>query len=348
MPSASRPASFEKSTASLAAALPYDVVMTAAFSRTFPRSGVGAAMITLFRQDGAIDAPAMARLGHWLLASGCDFLLLFGTTGEGPSLSAAERIQALREIVAGGVPAACIVAGTGCAALPDTITLTAAAGELRCAGALIVPPFFFHGATQPGLLTYLDQVLTATQASGAAVALYHIPDMSGLGYSDDVIAALLKRHPGRIQGIKDSTGDAAHAAGWAKRFPEVAVFGGDDHIIRPLLAAGGAGPMTATAGLAPALVAEVTAAARHDHATASAQEDRLNRLWLEVLLAVPVTEAVKLLFAHLTGDDRWLRMRAPLAPLESAVAEATIAQFKAIDDGSIAGALRGLPDVFSP
>src|SRR3954463_5897204 len=113
---------------------------------SFPRSGVGAAMITLFHGGGAIDAPAMARLGRWLLANGCDFLLLFGTTGEGPSLSAAERILALREIIAGGVPAARIVAGAGCAALPDTISLTAAVGEMQCAGALIVPPFFFHGA----------------------------------------------------------------------------------------------------------------------------------------------------------------------------------------------------------
>src|SRR4051812_28054749 len=95
---------------------------------SFPRSGVGAAMITLFAEDGAIDAPAMARLGHWLLESGCDFLLLFGTTGEGPSLTAAERVQALQAIIAGGIPAARIVAGAGCAALPDTVMLTAAVG----------------------------------------------------------------------------------------------------------------------------------------------------------------------------------------------------------------------------
>ncbi|MHB1205275.1 MAG: dihydrodipicolinate synthase family protein [Rhodospirillaceae bacterium] len=312
----------------------------------FPRSGVGAAMITLFREDGAIDAPAMARLGRWLLASGCDFLLLFGTTGEGPSLSASERASALRAIVAEGVPAGRIVAGAGCAALTDTVALTAAVGELHCAGALIVPPFFFRQATQAGLRHYLDQVLTQTRSIGTPIALYHIPDVAGLGYDDDVIAALLTDHPGRIQGIKDSTGDKAHAAAWAKHFPGVAVYAGDDHIIRPLLAAGGAGPMTATAGLAPALVAAVTADIRRDPLAAPPQEDRLSRLWLEVLLAVPVTEAVKLLFAHVTGEPRWLRMRAPLRPLDRALTEATITRFTAIDDGSIAATVRAMPRIF--
>ncbi len=311
----------------------------------FPKRGVGAAMITIFRADGAIDAPAMARLGRWLLANGCDFLLLFGTTGEGPSLSAAERIAALKAMTAEGLPPGKIVAGTGCAALTDTVTLTAAAGEMRLAGALIVPPFFFRAATQAGLRSYLNEVLVRTREAATPVALYHIPEVAGLGYDDDTVTALLQAHPGRIRGIKDSTGDAAHAARWARMFPDVAVFAGDDHILGPLIAAGGAGAMTATAGLAPALVAAVTNAALQDPAATPAQEQRLSRLWLEAVLAFPVTEAVKTLYAHVTGDARWLRMRAPLQPLDTA--EDCIARFRAIDDGAIARALKGLPAIFS-
>lgn len=312
----------------------------------FPKRGVGAAMITLFRDNGAIDAPAMARLGRWLLANGCDFLLLFGTTGEGPSLSAAERIEALKVMTAEGLPPGKIVAGTGCAALTDTASLTAAVGEMRLAGALIVPPFFFRTATQDGLGSYLNEILTRTRDAATPVALYHIPDVAGLGYDDATIAALIRAHPGRIQGIKDSTGDAAHASAWAKMFEGVAVFAGDDHILRPLIAAGGAGAMTATAGLAPALVAAVTNALLKSPAASPPQEEQLNKLWLEALLAFPVTEAVKTLYAHVTGDARWLRMRAPLRPLDAA--KDCIARFQAIDDGAIARALKGLPAIFSP
>ena len=302
-------------------------------------------MITLFRGGGAIDAPAMARLGGWLLNNGCDFLLLFGTTGEGPSLSAGERAGALRDMIAAGLPATRIVAGTGCAALADTVALTNAVGALKCAGALVIPPFYFRQATAEGLTVYLDQLLT--QTASVPLALYHIPEFSGLGYDEAIIAAALRDHPGRIQGIKNSTGDRAQVVRWAQQFPEIAVYAGDDHLIRPLMAIGGAGPMTATAGLAAALVAEVTAAARRDPNTTPDREERLNRLWLDVLLAVPVTEAVKLLFAHVTGDARWLRMRAPLQPLEPALTNATLERFAATDDGSIAAALRAMPAIFS-
>jgi 4-hydroxy-tetrahydrodipicolinate synthase len=130
-------------------------------------------------------------------------------------------------------------------------------------------------------------------------------------------------------------------------FPDVAVYAGDDHLIRPLIAAGGAGPMTATAGLAPALVADVAAAARRTPTAAPMREDRLNRLWREVLLTAPVTEAVKLLFAHITGDERWLRMRAPLRPLDQAAAKSVTAGFDAVDDGSVAAAVRAMPPVFT-
>lgn len=314
---------------------------------SFPKRGVGAAMITLFRETGAIDAPAMARLGRWLLANGCDFLLLFGTTGEGPSLSAAERIEALKTMTAEGLPPGRIVAGAGCAAVTDTAMLTAAVGDMRLAGALIVPPFFFRAATQTGLRNYLGEVLARTRDAATPVALYHIPDVAGLGYEDETIQALLSAYPGRIQGIKDSTGDAGHAARWARAFPDVSVFAGDDHIIRPLIAAGGAGAMTATAGLAPALVTAVTAAAFKNPAVASPQEERLGKLWLEALLAFPVTEAVKTLFAHVAGDARWLRMRAPLTPLDPAAANACTGRFAALDDGATARALKGLPQVFS-
>jgi 4-hydroxy-tetrahydrodipicolinate synthase len=313
----------------------------------FPRSGVGAAMIALFRDDGAIDAPAMARLGQWLLGNGCDFLLLFGTTGEGPSLSTGERIEALRGMIAAGLPAGRIVVGAGCAALSDTVALTTVAGELGCAGALVIPPFFFRQASRGGLQLYLDQLLDRTRAAATNIALYHIPDFSGLAFDDDIIATTLRHHPERVTGIKDSAGDKDHAVHWAKHFPTLAVYAGDDHLIRPLIAAGGAGPMTATAGLAPALVAEVTATARRNPQGAPTREEQLNRLWLEVLLAVPVTEAVKLLFAHVTGDRRWLRMRAPLQPLDAALTHATIDRFNAIDDGSIAAALRAMPAIFS-
>jgi 4-hydroxy-tetrahydrodipicolinate synthase len=149
-----------------------------------------------------------------------------------------------------------------------------------------------------------------------------------------------------MRGVKDSSGDLASVTSWLQ-FPELAVFAGDDHLLRPLIAHGGAGVMTATAGLAPNLVKTVYAASKDDPGAEPSVEAQLNALWKEVLLAVPVTEAVKLVYANITGDDRWLRMRPPLRPLDEQQAEQTLTRFKAVDaDGGISAALAAIPPIF--
>ncbi|MCC6915099.1 MAG: dihydrodipicolinate synthase family protein [Rhodospirillaceae bacterium] len=305
---------------------------------SYPR-GVSAAMITLYRDNGDIDGAAMARLGRWLMDRGCSGLLLFGTTGEGPSVSVAEKIATVLVMLDAGIPPHAIIVGAGAPSLYDVVTLVTALGEMGCA-ALVIPPYFFRAAPREGVLAFMDEVLRRTAKAATPVFLYHFVEMSTVAVDTDMMAALIAAHPGRMQGVKDSSGNLAGVTSWLK-FPELAVFAGDDHLARPLIAKGGAGVMTATAGLAPALVKRVVDGADPDG------EARLSSLWKDVLLTVPVTEAVKHIFAHVTGDDRWLRMRPPLRPLDPGTAGQTLARFQAADDGAIAAALKALPPVFS-
>jgi 4-hydroxy-tetrahydrodipicolinate synthase len=311
--------------------------------RAFPR-GASAAMITLYREDGAVDGPAMGRFGRWLLGQGCESLLAFGTTGEGPSVSVAEKMEAVRAMMDAGISAQAIIVGAGSPSLTDVVTLVNALGEVG-AHALVLPPYFFRTAPRAGVHAFMDEVLRRTQGAGAGVFLYHFTEMSTVAVDADMMAALLRDHPGRMRGVKDSSGDITSARSWLK-FPELAVFAGDDHLLRPLVEKRGAGVMTSTAGLAPALVKGVLDQAKADPNAAPAKEAMLNTLWKDVLLAVPVTEAVKLIIADVKGDKRWLRVRPPLRPLEGAVAKDTLARFRATDDGSVAAALAAMPEIF--
>lgn len=304
---------------------------------SYPR-GVSAAMITLYRDNGDIDGAAMARLGRWLMDQGCTGLLLFGTTGEGPSISVAEKIATVLVMIDAGIPPHAIIVGAGAPSLYDVVTLVTALGEMGCA-ALVIPPYFFRAAPPEGVYAFMDEVLRRTAKVATPVFLYHFVEMSTVAVDTDMMAALIAAHPGRMQGVKDSSGDLASVTSWLK-FSELAVFAGDDHLARPLLEKGGAGVMTATAGLAPALVKRVVESAD------LAAEARLSSLWKDVLLTVPVTEAVKQIFAHITRDGRWLRMRPPLCPLDANVSRKTLAGFHAIDDGSVAAALGAMPPVF--
>jgi 4-hydroxy-tetrahydrodipicolinate synthase len=307
--------------------------------------GVSAAMITLYRADGDVDGPAMGRLGRWLLRGGCDSLLVFGTTGEGPSISVTEKIAVLRAMLDTGLPPHALIVGVGSPSLADAVRLTNAVGEIG-AHALVLPPYFFRAAPREGIHLFYDELLRRTARIGTGVFLYHFTEMSTVAVDAEMMAALIGDHPGRMRGVKDSSGDLASVTSWLQ-FPELAVFAGDDHLLRPLIAHGGAGVMTATAGLAPNLVKTVYAASKDDPGAEPSVEAQLNALWKEVLLAVPVTEAVKLVYANITGDDRWLRMRPPLRPLDEQQAEQTLTRFKAVDaDGGISAALAAIPPIF--
>ncbi len=309
---------------------------------TFPR-GVGAAMITLYLANGDIDVAAMGRFGRWLMSQGCESLLVFGTTGEGPSISVTEKIATIRAMVDAGIPPRCLIVGAGAPSLHDVVTLVNALGGIG-AQALILPPYFFRAAPPEGVYAFMDDLLTRTASSNAGVFLYHFTEMSTVAVDAGMMVRLRAAHPGRVHGVKDSSGNLGSVLSWLT-FPDFAVFAGDDHLLRPLVAHGGAGVMTATAGLAPALVRGVYDQARAG--SVPADEARLSALWTDVLLAAPVTEAVKQIYADVTGDDRWLRLRPPLRPLDEARARETLARFRQVDDGSIAATLSSIPAIFS-
>src|SRR5205807_1909160 len=104
--------------------------------------GILAASLTPLRPDLSIDRAALVRHCRWLLEHGCHGIALFGTTGEGPSFSLAERKDGLETLLAAGVPPSALMVGTGCAALPETVELTAHAVALGCPGVLTLPPFY--------------------------------------------------------------------------------------------------------------------------------------------------------------------------------------------------------------
>jgi Dihydrodipicolinate synthase/N-acetylneuraminate lyase len=57
------------------------------------RAGVHVAAITPFTQEGLIDAPYFVRLLAHFEAHGAQGVVVAGSTGEGPSLSAPEKVQ---------------------------------------------------------------------------------------------------------------------------------------------------------------------------------------------------------------------------------------------------------------
>ena len=82
---------------------------------TSPRiKGVMAAGLTAFNNDLSVDTDLTLDHTRWLLDSGCDGVLLFGTTGEANSLSVDERLAFLDKLGASDLPKDKLMIGTGC------------------------------------------------------------------------------------------------------------------------------------------------------------------------------------------------------------------------------------------
>jgi 4-hydroxy-tetrahydrodipicolinate synthase len=281
-------------------------------------SGVFAAALTRQNADGSPDLDGMARHCRWLLANGCDGLAILGTTGEANSFSVAERIAIMESLVEAGIPASVMMPGTGCCAIPDTVTLTKRAVELGAAGVLALPPFYYKGVSDDGLVAAFSDVIERVGDDRLRLYVYHFPQMAGVPIPLGVIEELLKRYPNTVAGMKDSSGDFDNMAGAAKAFPGFEVFSGaDDHFL-PLLKAGGVGCITACCNIASALLGKLYATWREPGAQALHEQATAVR---KVCASYPLVPVLKETMARHTGDDGWRAMRAPVMALSDADAQ---------------------------
>src|SRR5882672_8201167 len=127
-------------------------------------SGVIAAIATAVDETSAPDCARATALARFLLANGCDGLNVLGTTGEATSFSLAQRQRVMTAYRDAGLPLDRLMVGTGAAAVADAVALTRHAAELGFVGALVLPPFYYKGVPDDGLVAYIDMIVTASAA----------------------------------------------------------------------------------------------------------------------------------------------------------------------------------------
>jgi 4-hydroxy-tetrahydrodipicolinate synthase len=273
--------------------------------------GVIAAIATPIEENGAPDHARAVKLARYLLDTGCDGLNVLGTTGEATSFSLDERKGVMSAYKAAGLPLARLMVGTGAAAVADAIALTRHAAELGFAGALVLPPFYYKDVPDDGLVAYIDTIVKATTAKPIPIYLYHFPAMSGLPWHVALIRRLLEKFPGRIVGLKDSSGDMAYARSAAAIAKDFAVFPSTEACLIEARRGDFAGCISATANLNSDLCAR--AWSQGDAAALDAAVT-IRKLFD----GKPLVSGVKALLAHIHGDPALARVKPPLAPFAAA------------------------------
>lgn len=217
---------------------------------THPLQGTYAAVVTPFDGNGNLSAEQFDSCLQHLATRGCHGALVAGTTGEAASLSATERAS-LFDLAAADTHGLRILAGTGAASLEDAASITRAAYEAGCDATVIIPPFFYKGATDDGFFDYYRILIARAVPSDGAVILYHNPVATAVGLSIELVKRLRDAYPEQVIGIKDSSQDWDNTQTLIKELPDFLVLVGDDRLLGQALATGGGGSITLVSNAFP-------------------------------------------------------------------------------------------------
>lgn len=278
--------------------------------------GVNCATLTPMGEAGGAELDLLAEHCRWLLDSGCDGIVLLGTTGEANSFTVAERQAILEGVLARGIAAARLIVGTGCCAAGDTVALTKHALASGVARVLMLPPFYYKNVAERGVIEAYSRTIDAVGDPTLRLYLYQIPQLTGVPLGAAVIEALAEAYPGILAGVKDSSGDWGGIAALCARFGKtIDVLAGSERYLIAALRAGASGCVTATANAHPAFICKLYRERESEHADTLQEEVAAARAALE---AYPMIAALKEITAQRTGDARWRTLRPPLVPLDAA------------------------------
>jgi len=286
-------------------------------------NGVIAAIATAIDETGAPDCARSTALARYLLANGCDGLNVLGTTGEATSFSLEERKRVMTAYRDAGLPMDRLMVGTGAASVADAIALTRHAADLGFAGALVLPPFYYKGVPDDGLVAYVDTIVQATAARPIPIYLYHFPQQSGLPWHVGLVGRLLGMFGQRIVGLKDSSGDMAYAHAAAALAPEFKVFPSTEAALPEARTGRFAGCISATANLN----ADLCGRAWKSGDTAALEAAVTIRKLFD---GKQLVSGVKATLAHIHGDPAWARVKPPLAPYAAADRAAATAGYDGV------------------
>jgi 4-hydroxy-tetrahydrodipicolinate synthase len=275
--------------------------------------GIFSPVLTPFNEDYTPDADRFVRHCRWLIDQDVG-LAVFGTNSEANSLGIQEKRVLLDTLLQAGIPAARMMPGTGSCALPEAIEMTRHAVQAGCAGVLMLPPFYYKGVSDEGIYRYFASVVEGVADSRLRVYLYHIPPVSQVPISLELIERLLKKYPGTIAGVKDSSGNWDNTAAMLRQFQPHGfdVFAGSENFLLANMRSGGAGCITATGNVNPGPIVQLYKTWQNADADAQQQQLDATRAAFAQFTLIP---AMKAAIAWKSGREDWRVVRPPLVEL---------------------------------
>ena len=265
-----------------------------------------------------IDFTRLVAHAQRCLASGCSSVTVFGTTGEGASISLAEREQILAALAESGIGMNQVIGGVTASSVGDAVAQARLVMERGCRAALVAPPFYFKDLTDDGLSNWFSRFCEKLDEERIKVILYHIPSVTATPLSVRLISRLRESFPRTIQGIKDSGSDWSYTEALLKSHNDLAILIGNERHLAAGVRLGASGAISGLANLLPEILLRIIETGRDDN--------RITSLATEIL-RFPVIPAIKVLLAYRDNNPAWATPRPPLVRLSKADATSLLLAF---------------------
>jgi 4-hydroxy-tetrahydrodipicolinate synthase len=271
--------------------------------------GTGVALVTPFKQNQEVDFDAYGRVIDFVLHGGVEYLVVFGTTGEAPTIDTNEKTDILQytyEKVGPSVPVVVGIGGNNTrSVVQDLETL-----PLDKATAILSASPYYNKPSQVGLFEHYKVL---AEAAPKPLILYNVPGRTASNITADTTIRLANECP-NIMGIKEASGNMIQCFHILKNRPaEFLVTSGDDHLALSLIAAGMDGVISVAANCFPKDFSEfVRQSLNGDFYNAKGLLYKM-LTGFDLLFAENNPAGVKAMLAELGIIENYLRL--PLVPL---------------------------------
>lgn len=194
------------------------------------------AMVTPFNENGDVNYAQARRLASALLDSGSDGLVIGGTTGEAPAMSADERLRLFDEVKQEIGERGAVIAGTTDNNTRGSIELSKEAERVGVDALLLTVPAY-NKPPQEGLYQHFKAIAGSVNIPGI---LYNVPSRAALNMTAETTLRLAEID--NIIGVKEASSDPTQITEVIDGAPDgFNVWSGNDDETFPIMCTGGFG-----------------------------------------------------------------------------------------------------------
>lgn len=257
--------------------------------------GVATALYTPFKNEGkTVDHAAFERLIERQLQAGINSLVVLGTTGESPTVTADERKEIISLVVKrvnGRVP---VIVGAGSNCTVTAAKLSREAEKLGANAVLSVTPYY-NKCNENGLLRHYAAIASATDLP---IIIYNVPSRTGIDVSPETYAKLARIKT--VAAIKEcNTSLEKLNRSIDLTDGEISFYCGSDEVLPDFINSGAEGAISVSSNVIPDKIIDIYLKKRSYYET---EREFVNALFCDVN-PIPVKYVAEVLFGE-SGDLR--------------------------------------------